>query len=102
MNPALLQKGSNSFRTDSEIKDHEGYNLKKSISYDIRAFKSLKKHFAHNLRISEIVVCKNNIFLDCSPIDLISLQTLAFKSLKEYVWHSIHDMRKLVFAVIFF
>ena len=24
MNPALLQKGSNSFRTDSEIKDHEG------------------------------------------------------------------------------
>ena len=26
MNPALLQKGSNSFRTDSEIKDHEGAN----------------------------------------------------------------------------
>ena len=26
MNPALLQKGSNSFRTDSEIKDHEGHN----------------------------------------------------------------------------
>ena len=26
MNPALLQKGSNSFRTDSEIKDHEGYD----------------------------------------------------------------------------
>ena len=25
MNPALLQKGSNSFRTDSEIKDHEGH-----------------------------------------------------------------------------
>ena len=24
MNPVLLQKGSNSFRTDSEIKDHEG------------------------------------------------------------------------------
>ena len=24
MNPALLQKGSNSFRTDSEVKDHEG------------------------------------------------------------------------------
>ena len=24
MNPALLQKASNSFRTDSEIKDHEG------------------------------------------------------------------------------
>ena len=24
MNPALLQKGSNSFRTDSEFKDHEG------------------------------------------------------------------------------
>ena len=27
MNPALLQKGSNSFRTDSEIKDHEGNML---------------------------------------------------------------------------
>ena len=27
MNPALLQKGSNSFRTDSEIKDHEGLIL---------------------------------------------------------------------------
>ena len=27
MNPALLQKGSNSFRTDSEIKDHEGLQI---------------------------------------------------------------------------
>ena len=27
MNPALLQKGSNSFRTDSEIKDHEGLDI---------------------------------------------------------------------------
>ena len=25
MNPALLQKGSNSYGTDSEIKDHEGF-----------------------------------------------------------------------------
>ena len=34
MNPALLQKGSNSFRTDSEIKDHEGKeveNLSKTL-----------------------------------------------------------------------
>ena len=30
MNPALLQKGSNSFRTDSEIKDHEGCRLTNS------------------------------------------------------------------------
>ena len=27
MNPALLQKSSNSFRTDSEIKDHGGLNV---------------------------------------------------------------------------
>ena len=32
MNPALLQKGSNSFRTDSEIKDHEGTKNKQSLT----------------------------------------------------------------------
>ena len=40
MNPALLQKGSNSFRTDSEIKDHEGeYDIwsKKIVRYDMRS-----------------------------------------------------------------
>ena len=32
MNPALLQKGSNSFRTDSEIKDHEGMDWGQHVS----------------------------------------------------------------------
>ena len=35
MNPALLQKGSNSFRTDSEIKDHEGHKKRVAQYYYI-------------------------------------------------------------------
>ena len=52
MNPALLQKGSNSFRTDSEIKDHEGdlplrkrtlYQLSyRSTNYALYCFNTVK------------------------------------------------------------
>ena len=38
MNPALLQKRSNSFRTDSEIKDHEGIFFIEKISFSLKLF----------------------------------------------------------------
>ena len=42
MNPALLQKGSNSFRTDSEIKDHEGMDLEEISNLAVWSFTYLE------------------------------------------------------------
>ena len=43
MNPALLQKGSNSFRTDSEIKDHEGSIDSSKEHHDISFHAEIKE-----------------------------------------------------------
>ena len=63
MNPALLQKGSNSFRTDSEIKDHEGTEFRlnarnnplilESVNYEFITIK-FKHYYTYN--------CSDTIF----------------------------------------